>query len=107
MILAAASDTSIGQWGTLIVIVLGAVGALYMKVQDSKKDNVAQEIQKEQRDLMKKINDGQNLQNGKLATVVQVNQAYHDELIRALASSCKAQPTVVQQINQPKKEGQV
>ena len=85
MILAEASQTSLGQWGTLVVMVLGAVGALWIKIQYAKKDNVAKQLQQEQRDYMKKINDGQNLQNGKaLQPLSKRSKAYHDELIRTL-----------------------
>jgi hypothetical protein len=100
------SDTSLGQWATLIVVVLGAIGMLWTRIHDAKREDLAQQIQKEQRDYMRQIKQGQDLQNGKLATVVEVNKAYHDELIRAVTTTCKAQPVLVQQVNQPKKEVQ-
>jgi hypothetical protein len=106
MMLAETNETSLGQWGMLIVMVLGAVGVLWSRIHDGKKEDLAQQIQKEQRDVMKQIKQGQDLQNGKLATVVSVNEAYHNELIRALQSTCKAQPVQVLQVNQPKKEVQ-
>ena len=46
-----------------------------------------------------KIRDGQIEQNGKLATVVKVNDAYHAEIVRNLQSNCKFNP-------QTKKENQ-
>jgi translation initiation factor 2 gamma subunit (eIF-2gamma) len=101
------SDTSLGQWGMLIVMVLGAIGALWIKIQDSKKDSVAQEVQKEQRDSLKELLKGQTAQNGKLAEVVKVNDIYHNALISALNTTCKAQPVLVQQVNQPTKDKEI
>lgn len=100
MLLAETSQTSIGQWGTFIVIVAGALGALLLKFKESKKEDLAQQIQIEQRDCMRQIEKGQSLQNGKLAEVLSVNRAYHDEVVRALPLICKAQAVVIQQLNQ-------
>jgi hypothetical protein len=46
------------------------------------------------------IRDGQIEQNGKLATVVKVNEVYHSEMLRAMAQVCQAR----QLVNQQKKE---
>jgi hypothetical protein len=94
------SGTSIGQWGTFISIVLFAVGSLYAKVKDSKKDSLAQQIQKEQRDCLRQIEVGQSTQNGKLAKVTELNESHytavmeisrarHEEMLRALNNICK------------------
>lgn len=110
MIMAEASGTSLGQWGTLVVVVLGAIGMFITRIKDSKREDLAQEIQKEQRDVMRQIKQGQDLQNGKLSKVTELNESHytavmhisrarHEEMLRALTGSCKAQAVVVQQVN--------
>jgi homoserine dehydrogenase len=88
--LAESNTTSIGQWGMFIVMVLGAVGALVLKFIDNKKENLAQQIQIEQRDCMRAVEKATTIQNGKLSEVLAVNEAHHAELIRTLNTTCKA-----------------
>jgi hypothetical protein len=119
MILATAvADTSLGQWGTFISIVLFAIGSFYIKVKSDKKETLAQQIQKEQRDCLRQIEIGQAAHNGKLSKVTEINalhyesamhisQARHEELIRVLNNNCKAQPVNVQQINRSPEESSV
>lgn len=73
-----------------IVMVLGAVGALVLKFIDNKKENLAQQIQIEQRDCMRAVEKATTIQNGKLSEVLAVNEAHHAELIRTLNTTCKA-----------------
>lgn len=61
-------------------------------------------VQRDISDNIRAVRDGQILQNGKLATVVEVNRAYHDELIRILPTTCKAQPQITQVNVTPEKK---
>jgi len=105
MLLAEGSTTSLGQWGTFIVLIIGAIGlqvnAWRKHKSDTKIDEANLILQSEQRDVLRQIEKGQALQNGKLANVVSVNEAHHAELIRSLQVTCRAQPVVIQQVNKP------
>jgi len=69
----------------IATMILGFVANLvkdifkYLRDRKADKDNL--EIQKSIDDNIKDLVKGQVQQNGKLATVIEVNKAYHDQLI--------------------------
>ena len=82
------APTSIGQWTTVLVMIIGAVG---LQINSWRKDRREQEdrvkdlvLNTEIRDCLRQVEIGQTKQNGKLAEVVSVNQQHHEEIIRAL-----------------------
>lgn len=84
-----------------IVLIVGAVGKVLLDYQKGKREEKhADERLQTLKDIAssnKEIRNGQIEQNGKLATIMQVNGIRHDEMIRTLNSSCKAKdvfPTV-------------
>ena len=94
--------------GGLITIVFVQIGKLlsdYRQDKSHRESTAANlQLQVEQRDVLRQIEKGQTAQNGKLATVVLVNEAYHREVLNSLNHTCRAQPTIVQQINQKPQE---
>lgn len=103
-----AEETSLGQWGTFITLVIGAIGlqinAWRKHKYDQANESDKKQIQIEQRDVLRQLEVGQAKQNGKLSEVVSINLAHHEELIRSLQTNCRAQPVLVQQLNQTPKE---
>ncbi len=63
--------------------------------RETQNDKDQLEVLRDINSNMRQVRDGQIAQNGKLATVVQVNELHHAELLRALKDRCPA----VQQIN--------
>src|ERR1019366_1512786 len=97
--------TSVGQWITLITLIVGAIGFRFDAWMKSKRESEDRQIEEtrnatyriadfgvntEIRDAVRQVEKTQTAQNGKLAEVVAVNEAHHEELIRALPNICKA-----------------
>lgn len=79
-----------------VVLVIGAMSKVVFDYRKAKADERhAEERLQVLRDIAmsnRDIRSGQLLQNGKLATIMEVNGARHSDIIRTLNSSCKARP---------------
>ena len=91
-------STTNGTWAAvtgLTVIILTQFGKM---ISDARKDKISMLAEEEKlrtlRDIANTNNSirvGQIEQNGKLSKAVAVNEAYHNELIRTLSTTCKMQ----------------
>lgn len=77
-----------------IVIILTAIFKFVLDVIKAKREaDASHERLQVLRDIARsnaEIREGQVAQNGKLTHVVSTNQLHHDELIRAISTSCRA-----------------
>lgn len=84
-----------------IVLILGVIFKFVLDVLNNRKEREASrdrlQVLKDIAISNQAIREGQVAQNGKLSSVVSVNQAHHEELIRAIQASCKARPIFDQQ----------
>lgn len=79
-----------------IMLILGAISKLLLDHNKAKKEAAlaAEQLQtlKDIAHSNQAIREGQLQQNGKLATITEVNGIRHDAMIRAMNSACKAKP---------------
>ena len=105
----ASAPTPAGTWVIVSGMVTMILGFIAKWAADARKDRNDKDARErdlvtniEIRDALRQIEVGTEKQNGKLDVVVRVDQAHHEELIRVLQTNCKAQPILVQQVNQEK-----
>lgn len=107
------SATAIGTWSLLIGLIAKELRSLWKEKKDSEREDKKILIQEDQKEYLRRLEIGQVAQNGKLSKVTETNALHynavieiskirHEEMLRAVTSSCKSVPVVVQQNNQPK-----
>lgn len=89
-------QTTGGTWAAVTGLTVIIFTQLGKWISDARKDKLSFEAEKQKLLVLQEIarsnsniREGQIEQNGKLSTAVQVNKAYHEELIRTLATTCK------------------
>lgn len=119
----AESETTLGQLGVFITLVLTGIGALITVIVKARSDSSYKkekaelekyklEIQIQQRDAIRAVEVQIGVQNGKLSTVMADNNAHynahlevsamrHQQLLDGFKSCCHGQPVQINQIVQP------
>jgi hypothetical protein len=84
--------------GVVAAVVFGNLLTIYQTYLKDRRERKSDEqtfiVQKDIADNIRDVRNGQIAQNGKLSTVVEVNRAYHDELMRMLKPPSAIQPQV-------------
>lgn len=96
------------KYGAIAAAIVLVLGVIFKFVLDWRKGRFERDAATERLQVLRDIADtnraikeGQIVQNGKLSTIMKINDDRHEEMIRAMNSSCKAK-SIFPQTNQEK-----
>jgi len=99
------------EWQAIAAAIVLILGVIFKFALDWRKGRDEREAASERLQYLKDIADtnraikeGQIVQNGKLATIMKINDDRHEEMIRTLNSSCKARSIFPQNTQQETKQ---